>query len=272
MLPGHGVALRAVRGHTGPGEACVITMDRDNGSVDGPAGPVRGRPGRARRRDVAEQRSQRDHAYQEIRRRILENELLPGVQMLETEVADLLGMSRTPVREALIRLAEEGLVDVRPRHGMSVRPVSPQDMKEIYDVLTSLEATAAALAAGRGLDEAALAELDAAVSEMDAALERGDLKAWAEADQRFHDLLVVDSGNRRLKDIVDTVRDQAHRVRMATLNLRPTPVDSNDDHRAVVAAIRRRDADAAWRAHHNHRKRSGSMLVELLKRLGLAAM
>lgn len=219
-----------------------------------------------------EEGSQRSRAYTEIRRRILANELPPGVQMLETEVADLLGMSRTPVREALIKLAEEGLVEVRPRHGMRVKPVSPEDMREIYDVLTSLEATAAALAARRALSGEELAGLEAAVAEMDEALDRGDLKRWAEADQRFHDLLVLGSGNRRLQDIVATLRDQAHRVRMTTLGLRPKPVDSNDDHRAVVEAIRRGDAEAAWRAHHDHRSRSGRMLVDLLTRLGVGGI
>ncbi len=221
---------------------------------------------------AAEDRSQRERAFAEIRRRILENELPAGVQMLETEVADMLGMSRTPVREALIRLAEEGLVEIRPRHGMRVKPVSPDDMREIYDVLTSLEATAASLSAARGLPPAELAALDRTVADMDKALERGDLKAWARFDERFHDLLVKGSANKRLRDIVATMRDQAHRARMATLTLRPLPTESNKDHRAVVEAIRDRDPEAAFSAHHRHRRRSGAMLVELLKRLGLGAL
>jgi len=231
------------------------------------------RPQRAvAKASITEDKSQRDRAYAEIRRRILENELPAGVQMLETEVADMLRMSRTPVREALIKLADEGLVEVRPRHGMQVKPVSADDMREIYDVLTSLESTAACLAAERGLSEAELAGLDNAVAEMDAALGRGDLKAWAQADQTFHDLLVTGSGNRRLQDIVAQLRDQAHRVRMATLTLRPLPTASNDDHRAVVAAIRDRDSATARQVHREHRKRSGTMLVELLRRLGLGAL
>jgi DNA-binding GntR family transcriptional regulator len=241
-------------------EAIVARQARRQGKIE---------PGRDR---AAEERSQRDRAYGEIRRRILENELPPGAQMLETEVADMLGMSRTPCREALIKLSEEGLVEIRPRHGMRVKPVSPDDMREIYDILASLEATAAFLAAVRGLTGPQLAALDQAVASMDTALERGDLKAWAESDQRFHDLLVLGSGNKRLNDIVATMRDQAHRVRMATLTLRPLPTASNIDHRAVVAAIRERDPEAARSAHHDHRKRSGAMLVELLKRLGLGAL
>ena len=243
-------------------------MERNAGSHrDGPA-----RATAAGGYRMPADRSQRDRAYAEIRRRILLNELTPGTQMLETEVADMLGMSRTPVREALIRLGEEGLVEIRPRHGMRVKPVSPDDMREIYDVLQSLEATAAGLAADRGISEAELADLNAAVSDMDAALEAGDLPRWALADQRFHDLLVEASGNQRLMDIVGTIRDQAHRARMATLTLRPVPTASNVDHRNVIDAIRDRDRAAASRHHSDHLGRSGAMLVDLLRRHGMGGM
>ena len=197
-----------------------------------------------------------------MRRRILDNELQPGTQMLESEAADLLGMSHTPVREALIVLAEEGLVEIRPRHGMRVKPVSPGDIREIYDVLTSLEATAARLAAGRDLDGEALAGLDKAVNDMEAALAAGNLTAWAEADERFHAELVAASGNKRLIDIVATMTDQVRRVRMATLSLRPLPTKSNEDHAAVVAAIRAGDAERAFVLHRDHRDSAGKMLQE----------
>ena len=92
-------------------------------------------------------------AYRKIRRLILDTEWAPGFQATEQEVATSLGMSRTPVREALMRLQQEGLVSVIPRHGMRVLPVSTSDMKEIYEILTSLESTAAELAAGRKLTD-----------------------------------------------------------------------------------------------------------------------
>ena len=85
-----------------------------------------------------------DEAYQKLRLRILNDELPPGAQALEQEIADALGISRTPVREALIRLEKEGLVEVLPRRGMRVLPLSPTDMREIYELLYSLEPTAAA--------------------------------------------------------------------------------------------------------------------------------
>lgn len=102
-------------------------------------------------------------AYGEIKRRILDNEMPAGFQALEQELAELLEMSRTPVREALVRLADEGMVEVRPRHGMRVLPLSSADMREIYQILASLESTAAALAAENGLSAGQLGHLRAVV-------------------------------------------------------------------------------------------------------------
>jgi len=214
-------------------------------------------------------RSFSDQAYSQLKRRILENEITIGQQYMEQEIAELLGMSRTPVHEALARLANEGLVEIRPRHGMRVKPVSLKDMREICQVLTSLESTAAALAANQRLEKPEIEEMQQAVRDMDDALEKDDLAAWAEADERFHKLLVAFSRNERLVTLVDTYYDQSHRFRMLTLRLRPKPVDSNKDHRDTLEAIIRNDADAARHIHRKHREKSGTLLVELLESHGL---
>lgn len=203
-------------------------------------------------------------AYREIRRRIFENEMPPGAQYLEQELAELLNMSRTPVREALIRLEDERLVEVRPRHGVRVLPVSADDMREIYEVLTELEAAAARRIAERGADAATLKTMEDAVADMDAALAESDLTRWAAADQAFHDALVDGAGNKRLAEVVRLFVDQARRVRMQTLQLRPSPKQSNIDHTALLAAIKQRKPEDAQRIHHGHRERAGRMLTELL--------
>ena len=223
-------------------------------------------------RAVGPRVSQTERAYSEIRRRILENEMSAGTQVLEQELAEMLEMSRTPVREAMIRLAEEGMVEVRPRHGMRVLPISADDMREIYDVLTALESMAAELVAARGVSPEELRALQRAVADMDAALAADDLRTWAAADERFHLLLVEYCGNERLRALVSGYWDQSHRVRLVTLRLRPKPVDSNKDHAAVVDAIARGDRVAARRLHRQHRARSGEMLVKLLKSHGLTQL
>jgi DNA-binding GntR family transcriptional regulator len=203
-------------------------------------------------------------AYAALRVRILEGALPPGAMILEGELAAALGVSRTPVRQALIRLADEGLIELRPRHGMRVRPISADEMREIYDVLTALEAAAARLCAEQGVPPAGLDGLDQAVAAMDAALAAGDLRGWAEADAAFHRRLVAASGNRRLAATVSGFSDLAHRARMATLRLRPVPSASNQDHRAVVAAIRARDPGRAEAIHRAHRQQAGDLLARLL--------
>jgi len=189
--------------------------------------------------------------------------------MLEQEAAERLGMSRTPVREAMIRLEQEGIVELRSRHGMRVMPISAADMQEIYEVLTALESAAAAIVAARGLDDARLNELRSAVDEMDQALANDDLLRWSQADERFHLLLVEMSGNNRIRNFVRQVWAQSNRARLLTLRLRPKPIGSNKDHAALVDAIARRDPEAAKRIHEDHRQRAGKMLTSLLMEHGL---
>jgi DNA-binding GntR family transcriptional regulator len=225
------------------------------------------RPGRPRAKEPFA-----DKAYRELRSRILDNSMPPGEQYTEEELAAMLQMSRTPTREAMLRLAGEGLVEVRPRHGMRVKPVSPVDMREIYEVLTALESTAAALAAARTDQGESVELLRAAIRDMDAALERDDLAAWAAADERFHTRLVEAAGNSRLTELVQTYVGQSHRVRMLTLRLRPKPTTSNRDHEAVVDAVAAHDAQRARELHFAHREQSGQMLVELLASHGLTRL
>jgi DNA-binding GntR family transcriptional regulator len=212
--------------------------------------------------------SSAERAYRALKNLILSNELPAGSQLLEQEAALRLGMSRTPIREAMIRLEQDGVVEIRPRHGMRVLPVSAADMREIYDVLTSLEATAAEMVARKGVTAEELQGLKDAVGEMEAALASDNLDDWAAADHRFHELLVKLTGNQRLQQIVTQLSEQAHRARMLTLRLRPKPVGSNRDHAMLVDAIAARDEEAARRIHYEHRAKAGDMLVGLLDSLG----
>ncbi|MDV7340575.1 GntR family transcriptional regulator [Terasakiella sp. A23] len=213
-----------------------------------------------------------EQAYAELKRRILENELPTGHQLMEGEVADLLEISRTPAREAMMRLETEGLVEVRPRHGMKVKPVSVSDMKEIYALLTGLESTAAWQAAMRDHTDEEIQALRDSVDQMDEALKAQDLDAWANADATFHRLLVEMSGNQRLIELVSRFIDQSHRVRKLTLRLRPMPAQSNEDHSNVVDAIVAKNAEEARRIHRIHREKAGFLLVELLESHGLTQL
>ena len=213
-----------------------------------------------------------EKAYRELRARILDNLMPAGEQFTEEELATMLNMSRTPTREAMLRLAGEGLVEVRPRHGMRVKPVSIDDMREIYEVLTALESTAAALAAQRRDQGDYVQQMRAAIAKMDQALAQDDRRAWAKADEQFHSLLVEAAGNARINELVQTYVGQSHRVRMMTLLLRPKPSTSNRDHEQVVDAVEAHDAERAREIHFAHRWKSGQMLVALLSSHGLTQL
>lgn len=208
-------------------------------------------------------------AYAQLKKRILDNQYYPGYQALENEVAEDLGMSRTPVREALIQLKHEGLVELIPRRGMRIVPVVADDMKEIYDVLTSLEAMAAELLARRQPDAETLEPMKAATRDMETALQKDDLDAWAAADEKFHRALIDLCGNRRLAAMANTVRDQGHRARMVTLRLRDKPSASADEHERVLEAIESGDWQTARDVHYAHRKRASVELTEILEKYRL---
>lgn len=201
-----------------------------------------------------------------LRTLIFSGDLPPGSDHLEAELAERLGISRTPVREALMRLEDQGLVTLRPRRGARIVGLSAEDMNDIYEVLTAIESTAAARAAKRSLDPADLAPMRRAIADMDNALAIGDLDAWAEADDSFHEGLLAASGNQRLAETAARYNDQVRRARMVTLRLRPPPKRSNEDHLAVLDAIEQGDTDRARALHHAHREQARVLLTELLRK------
>ncbi|MFQ5970904.1 MAG: GntR family transcriptional regulator [Alphaproteobacteria bacterium] len=212
-----------------------------------------------------------DEAYTQLKEKILNNQFPPGYQALEQEIARQLGMSRTPVREALIRLADDGLIEVLPRRGVRILPVSPGDMREIYQLLACLESMAAHMVALRGLGAGSeeLQRMTALCAAMDAALAQDELENWAAADDEFHMLLLDSCGNKRLAKAARAVWDQSHRVRMVTLRLRPKPNDANKDHSDLVEAIRNCDECAAHEIQQRHRIEEMETVLGVLDRYRL---
>jgi DNA-binding GntR family transcriptional regulator len=220
-------------------------------------------------KNESQKRSATERAYYELKFKIRENLMVPGTQYLEAELAAMLGMSRTPVREACIRLAEEGVLEIRPRHGVRILPLSPGDMKEIYVILAELESLAAGLLARKGLTESQRDTLDSSLKAMDAAIDEGMLEQWVREDEAFHKQIVKMSENRRLAQVVGMFWDQIHRARMITLKMRPVPRDTNKEHHALVDAIKNSDEKRAKEIHYKSRARAGELIVSLLTKYGI---
>ena len=209
-----------------------------------------------------------DKAYRTLREQIFANQLPPGYRGLEEELALRLKMSRTPVREALVRLQFEGLVQIQPRHGVMVLPVAPEDMEQIYQVVTAVETAAVELLARRRPTDAELAPLLEAVNAMDDALAQDDRVAWAAADDRFHRLLLELCGNSRLAAIGLAQRDMVRRTRNVTLSARPAPYASNQAHRRTYEAILKGEPVQARELHRAQREGVSQQMMELLEHPG----
>lgn len=214
---------------------------------------------------VQSKRTRVGDAYWQVKEQIRANLMPPGFQATESEIAQRLDMSRTPVREALIRLEAEGLVELIPRKGVRVLPILAADMKEIYEILTALEPEAAAHLAARRPSAAELAPLERATVIMERALKEIDLDAWAEADDTFHHALLDLHGNRRLSDFVSSLYDQAHRARIITLRLRELPERSTREHRQIVDGLAAGDAEQTRRVFREHRQRAARELLGILE-------
>lgn len=197
---------------------------------------------------------------------IFSGELAAGTDHLESELAERLGISRTPVREATLMLAQQGLLEVRPRKGVRILALSVGDMEEFYSVLTELESLAAEDAARAGYSSEKLGTLKSAIDSMDQAIADQNLEAWAASDDNFHSELVRLGGNSRVQSIVTMMSDQVRRARFITLYIRPLPVNSNEDHRALYEAIKRGDPLAAREIHRRHRSQARELLVGILHR------
>lgn len=205
-----------------------------------------------------------NNAYEQLKADILLGELPPGFQAPEPEIAARLDMSRTPVREALIRLETDGLVELIPRRGAKVLSIGARDLTDIMEILSALEPMAVITVMRQGVAPEACQELSEALDAADKALEDGDFCGWAECDDRFHRLLGRWS-NWRLKREIGVHLDQIHRALRVLTRLNGGPSEQPDDHRDLLAAMlsgdRNKAADIA-RAHRINALQSMSALFE----------
>jgi DNA-binding GntR family transcriptional regulator len=189
--------------------------------------------------------------YDHLRVEILEGELEPGTELAEVALSEQLGVSRGPIREAIGRLAAEGLVEVRPRRGAVVRSLSKEEFLELYQVREALERMAVQLAVPR-LTETQLKELAALNEVMDSSAAHEDVHGFFEANVAFHGRLLEASGNRKLQELYRQLLGQLGRYRLRSLTLRGNLQRSVSEHAAILRAAKRGDADRAAQLMAEH--------------------
>ena len=185
---------------------------------------------------------QRVHDH--LREEIISGRLTPGTELHEVALAESLGVSRWPIREALWRLAAEGLVTVRPRRGAVVRALSTEEFLEAYQVREALEMMAVRLAVPR-LTAGHIQALQGLVDDMSALADSADVLGFFEANAAFHQTFFEAAGNRMLAEMYRQLRNQIDRHRLRSLELRGNVRRSIAEHKAILRAIRAGDAERA---------------------------
>jgi DNA-binding GntR family transcriptional regulator len=198
-----------------------------------------------------ENRTLWQRVHEHLRQEILDNRLPPGSELNEVALSRSLGVSRGPVREALGRLASEGLVTVRPRRGAVVTALSAQEFLAAYQVREALETLAIRLAVPR-LGPADLDRLQALVDEMVKHADEPDVDAFFRANAAFHATFVEASANAMLQETMSRLLGQMGRYRMRSVALRGSLRRSTAEHKAILRAVRQGDAERAARLLGEH--------------------
>ena len=181
-------------------------------------------------------RSLRGRVFEKLREDILSGVYKDCDELREITIGEEMGVSRTPVREALRQLELEGLVVMIPRKGAEVARITEKDLRDVLEVRCSLEELAAELAAER-MDEEGKAKLDKALQEFEVAIESGDNAAIADSDMEFHDIIFDATGNPRLIQIISNLREQFYRYRLEYVKDTDYHIVLLNEHKELVDAI-----------------------------------
>lgn len=203
----------------------------------------------------------REQVYDQLKRRLLTGRIRPGTRMMEIDLAADLGVSRTPVREAIRELGKEGLVTIEPRRGAIASEISVKDMIDTLTVREDLDALAAYLASSRitKAEEKKLMEL---TDKYAVAIESGDMDTMIRADEAFHKRIAKLSGNKTLYSVVRTVQTQVLRFRYLYYEDLANYKNMPAEHREIIEALVSGDSEHARKVAFNHVRRLKDFVIK----------
>lgn len=193
----------------------------------------------------------RDVVFNTLRQAILTGELKPGERLMEIHLANRLGVSRTPIREAIRKLELEGLVTMIPRRGAEVAQITEKSMNDVLEVRRALDALCVELACDR-IDDLSLEELRKACECFEQAVKTRDVKKIAQADVALHDIIVQATGNQRLIQLVHSLSEQMYRYRFEYIKDASQHPHLVEEHRVIYESIVRKDKETASKAARMH--------------------
>lgn len=194
-----------------------------------------------------------ERAYEHVKRAIIRGDLPGGTAISENALCQEIGVSRTPVHEAFLRLAAEELILLGARRGAVVRPMSPNEAADVLEMREAIESTAATRVVTDGRAPELAPRLRAELAEQEAAVADGDVDRFVERDAAFHAAVIAASRNAIAILFARTLADRQQRLRHQLMRVRPEQLQASlDDHRALAAALDDGDAEryaAVLRAH-----------------------
>lgn len=207
----------------------------------------------------------RDLVFEALREAIITGELKSGERLMEVQLAEEMGVSRTPVREAIRKLELEGLVAMVPRKGAYVSGMSLKDAIDVFEIRESLEGLAAGLAAER-ITEEELINLKKVFDDMGSAVVRNDLKTLIKKDAEFHQIMFTASRNERLAQTINTLREHIERFRAQSFS-NPARVSTFlTEHKKIYDALISRNAEKSEALARDHIRRSENNVVNILRK------
>jgi len=206
----------------------------------------------------------REIVFEAIREAIIGGTLKPGERLMEIQLAEEMGVSRTPVREAIRKLELEGFVVMIPRKGAYVAGLSMKDIADVFEIRAALEGMAAGLAAER-ITEEELEELERLLVKIGECIQSDDLNAVIEQDTEFHDVLFRATRNERLVQIVSNLREQIQRYRTASLSSPGRMKLALEEHKQIVEALSERDVEKAQRLAREHIENAENSMLEVFE-------
>ncbi|MGI6588696.1 MAG: GntR family transcriptional regulator [Peptococcia bacterium] len=204
-----------------------------------------------------------DIVYEALRDAIINQVLKPGERLMETELAEEMGVSRTPVREAMRKLELEGYVVMVPRKGAYVAGLSIKDINNLFEIRGALETLAAGLAASRASREE-IEEMERNLVMEASLFETSDVINTIEVDAKFHELIYSASRNTRLQNMIKDLRDQIQRFRTTSLAVPGRMKFALAEHRRIVEAIAAGDVEEASRATKEHIESAENALLDVI--------
>ena len=206
----------------------------------------------------------RDVVFNTLRQAILTGELKPGERLMEIHLANKLGVSRTPIREAIRKLELEGLVTMIPRRGAEVAQITEKSMSDVLEVRRAMDALCTELACER-ISEQEIVVLGAACDHFAEAAKTKDIRKCAQADVDFHDIIVRATGNKRLVQLINNLSEQMYRYRFEYLKDVSRYDNLIEEHRVIYESIRKRDKDAARSAAELHIDNQAKAIIRQIR-------